>query len=261
MSQNDASGLNQITVDQSGTSQQAFVNQSGVAFGLGVGSLGNVAVVTLSGTSNLANVYQSDAAQGGEVTVTQSGQQNVANVYQAGNVADNTATVEQSGTTGAATIQQIYGSEQATAIIKQSGTTNNGQIYQFQGVGNSVTIDQLTTGTNNYVEVYQGDDNFAPDGSDFNTTTVTQRGTLNAVRFDLIGDNNTATMSQTGGGNLIRGVAGTSPYANYAGQYGNGNTLTITQVSDAAGPGQTANVYQGGNNNTTTITQTTSINN
>ena len=70
------------------------------------------------------------------------------------------------------------------------------------------------------------------------------------------GDGNTTNITQTGDLNTVKGITG-SPYGfgTEAKQFGNGNTLTVSQTSLSGGPGQTANVEMVGNNNTSTITK------
>jgi len=187
------------------------------------------------------------------MTITQTspdgGPGNTARADQRGSF--NEMTITQSGQNNIGQVQQSPGQTSSTATVSQSGRANTGLITQRRGTGNAATIDQLTTGRGNLADIYQGDGAV----SDNNTSRATQRGNQNTARLDVLGNGNIADLTQTGRGNVIQGIAGQSPFAAYAGQYGNTNTLTVNQTSDIAGPGNTANVLQQGNGNALVITQ------
>jgi trimeric autotransporter adhesin len=255
---------NQAKTMQTGNLHEAYVNQ--VAGVLGASDK-NQATITQAGTTgkHTATVNQNNLSENNTATVMQTGTTNIAQVEQIDNATKNKATVTQSGISGNAYINQGLAQDRSIADIKQGGTSNISVIVQSKGgdgdangVGNEAYTEQFT-GVNNYAFIQQGDV-YGYSGSSAaahdNYAKIKQDGSFNQARLWQTGDKNTGNVTQTGFQNQLAGLTG-SPYGfdQFAKQWGNGNTLTVSQVSAPGGPGQIAHVEMVGNNNTSTITQ------
>ena len=274
VNQNDNSRNNSATVNESGAGgHTATVNQNGDAGSFT--SYDNTATVTQTGSTNQATVNQLgvDTNGGGQgdsykntATVTQSGQNNKGFVTQNDFSSNNQATINQAGGGAGdlATISQITNAFNNVATVNQGSLSTGGntakitqqQTYPEAGLlGNSATINQNTTvaGGGNYAEIIQGiPTNPGGTYSNQNLATISQQGSSNQARLQQTGDLNTATISQNGNGNILQGLTGAGSFAT---QIGTSNSLTLTQTSVTNA--NIANVGQNGTGNVGVITQTT----
>lgn len=250
--QNNGSQHNRSSVTQVGAEQWALADQ------LGEVSLNDV-LIRQSGGNNRGAVFQQYMSHENNAALSQSGSGNEAELHQRNQVSQNEITVTQTGTDGSVFVRQSYGEVGSSAVVWQSGDRNEAELYQQSGSDNTATIDQLTSGSDNYAFVYQGD-TFAFSGSSGpvsgNTTTLTQRGSGNRAELWTMGSRNTLTVQQTGDANFVRGVIGGQFSFDHVGkQLGDDNVLTVSQTSSAGGAGHMARIQQMGQFNASTIQQ------
>lgn len=271
---------NEAIVIQRGGSNTADVNQSGT--NNKAGKLINNIDLSLSALSTSTGYAGSSldgadsVVQNGyynSLTISQSGSNNSI-VTTSGNVSrasfspdlnggsfqygnNNTVNSDQRGANGQVQFQQ--GTNYNTANFLSAKDSNNtyAGIFQFEGNGNTGTINQKNNADNAYAVIVQngttntgivnqnGQNNYAVIGqlSSYNSGTIDQSGSTNyAVLLQADGNNNTATITQTGTSSSVGALAyqsgsyntgsinqsGTSANAAFA-QIGNGNTMTIKQ--------------------------------
>ncbi|AUD05183.1 hypothetical protein [Spirosoma pollinicola] len=225
----------QATVLQSGQNLQSTITQHY--------AINDVAITDQTGASNNATINQGNGSMGSansyayiqqysdfgpqDATINQLGDNNNAQIFQSNDAGpNNVATLNQNGNNNIGLIDQSDFSTVSTAgVINQLGNNNQAYLQQRGGgpftSGSSASIDQ--TGNGNYAN-------------------LTQYG----------GANNQAVITQTGDLNVVTGLAGVGVSGL---QIGTNNSLTVTQLSAAGGPGQTARVQQIGTGNVGVIGQ------
>lgn len=275
----DQGNSDAIVTQESGSGNEAYVDQNSGFTNNAVSRLGHVTEILQQGSGNFVDVVQSENQAG--TFVDQVGDRNEVRVSQAG---FSDADIEQTGnvnfvggfdnpksqsSTGQQNSSSFPGDKNDLDVV-QKGNLNVVGIDQRDNTDADINID----GTNNLVRVDQfesqgaldkadidvtGDDNIAyltqSDGG--NTFTLTQKsGDLNKARLSQSGGG-TANILQDGGTNTVQGISGNLIGISAGGstldvdQIGTGNTLSIDQRQ-----GADATVYQEGGSNTSTVTQT-----
>ncbi len=194
-------------IEQFGTNTDADISQ--------VGDVGNDASITQGTESNPVGQFEAPSA-----SILQDGGNNTATVTQgndnSGAVGVPEASIEQIGDRNTGTVSQAFGAT--------GSTVNIGEIYQ-SGNDNTATLTQrhfggiqsFTTNVVGSIEQKNGD---------FNTATVTQKGSGAAFRADVVqdGSDNTATLTQNDFGSAA------NLYDGDIMQVGSMNNATITQT-------------------------------
>lgn len=239
----------------------------------------DVAGVTTN-SDNTARVVQEDTAERENAYVQQGNTGNTTDVRQAGE--GDSAVVNQFGQNGVIEVWQgvaypdasrnnvAYVDQEATAIGTPGAGTPFAGVYQN---GESNTADVTQRNGPHYTFVTQGRriNGGGETPSTFNVATVTQEGAAGqggqqavvTQGYDLLSNNNTATVEQTllahrayavinqdGNENGATIRQETNDVAAYIVQRGNNNTATINQTVNA---NATNLITQNGNNNTSTI--------
>ena len=270
--QSENASRNVATVSQEGNGKSADLQQSDR-------SSDNQATITQIGGQGIVTLFQSSQATNNQATIAQTATAlgvNQGTIFQATQSYYNQAMIEQAGTAGVALISQNDQSANNVGIIMQgaTGTNNVAAIVQTNaydgasagastvlGAANSASISQNQTtasSTGNSAVITQGSFDPSPATgtvvvSTGNTASVSQELDLNVTDLLQVGTGNTATVMQNGNSTLkgVNGAMGTNPTA---GQYGNTNTLTVTQSGTFANP-SIGNVTQIGIGNVSTISQ------
>ncbi|MBO0948593.1 beta strand repeat-containing protein [Fibrella forsythiae] len=240
----EALGGNYGTVNQTGNTHTAVVNQNGNGTNA---STGNFADVLQDGTSQNATTNQNAGTLGtsanNEATTRQYGLNNVTTTNQNDNSAGNRAFVNQYGADGADAGTTVTAN---TAVINQSGLG-------------------AVSSTNNTATINQG---LSSNGDEGNGAVTTQRGNHNEVTVDQIGDNNSAGVTatpiiQVGNDNITHvRQTGDRNQADEIEAYGNNNLTNVDQVGNRnqAFSRMTPTNGVGNNNNNVKIEQTGNLN-
>lgn len=264
---------NAATITQSGSNKVAEIQQI-------IGSADNAAVISqLSATGDGNAVIQQSTQSGhnqGRITQSGTSQIQYGIIYQNETSYYNQAILLQAGTSDVALISQSFESANNEATIRQgvAGTNNLATINQTNaydgmsagastrvGAANSASISQNQTTASsmgNSAVITQGSFDPSPATgtvviSAGNQAITAQENDVNVSDLLQVGVGNTATVTQNGNSTL-KGVDGMAGVNSTAGQYGDTNTLTVTQSGTLANP-NVGNVTQIGTGNVSTISQ------
>jgi Curlin associated repeat len=262
---------NTAVISQAHSGQTATVYQTNY-------SAANTGIVNQEAGMGTSTILQNDVSYANDARINQlagSGV-NTATITETTNSHDNMALINQHDANSTATIDQIAETANNAATINQGAALSQGvgnvafirQSYAYAegGLsGNMATISQNTTagGGGNVGEIYQGKSPAsvgyarieALGISSQNMASVNQQGSNNRGRVFQVGDGQSATVSQLGSNNVVRGT-GLNEFLDYATQYGSGNTLSITQTNLGGAAANTAASFQYGTGNANTVIQT-----
>lgn len=180
------------------------------------------ALALLAASGGLAHAQQ-------DVRITQTGDNNKATTVQTGN--QNTASVDIIG----------IDNGQINSTITQIGDGAEAEIY-IEGIANNFNVTQIGSENKLYGNVYGSDNTFSVDQINANSDAYQNYGVVLQS-----GNNNAAALSQTVEALGASGGLNQS----FITQYGNDNTATINQT----GADNLAALTQDGNGNTGTINQ------